>query len=308
MKRNFLKISMLLILIVGSLGTTEAHPSWGLVVDSKGVVYFVDVLHHNGTLWKYNPQSKILKALVQGDFHAHTLQIDENDILFIGVQLWKEGEIMGDGHNYLFRYNTKNDKLDTLIFSTSYKRYFGGNVVYNQAKGEVYFPHEKKLHVHHMCTNKSKVLMDHTFQRFSSFTYDKNRSLWIADSYAQKGSLYKWTEKDGLKLYANHLVSETPENPPFSEKNHWLIYGITFSKIGNPIICISGERRLCEILPNGDTNLIYQSPENFFPTGVFNKNSRLYIMEVGFIKGKGHVGPSILIQNGNEFIHHNLKY
>lgn len=286
----------------------KAHPSWGLVVDSKGLIYFVDILHDGGTLWQYNPNTKHLKSLIKGHFHAHSLQIDDEDNLYIGVNLWIQDKIMGDGHNYLFKYNIKSNNLDTLLFSKKYEKYFGGNILYNPQQKVVYFPHKNKLHGYDFKLAKSFEYTQKPFQRFSTMNYDPSGNIWIADSYANNGSLYIWSQTGGLNIYADCLISQKPPHPPYKEKSHWLIYGIGFSSKGHPIICESGERQVSEILPSGKKRLIYQSPLDYFPTGVYYKNGKIYVMEVGYKKGKGHVGPNIVIITNNNASCYELAY
>ncbi len=301
------KIAFTLILFM-SFSASNAHPSWGMVVDSKGLIYFVDVLHHNGTLWRFDPDSRDLRALIKGNFHAHSLQIDDADNLYIGTQLWIDGEIMGDGQNCLIRYQTKNGHIDTLLYSEDYDVFFGGNVLYDNQESKVYYPHENKLRVRNLKSRETRLALDHQFERLCTTTYGPQGELWISDAYANEGSIYSWKEGSELKQIHCHVFAKEPEAPVYKERSHSLIYGMTVSPKGNVVYCESAHRAVHEVRSNGRDKILYQSPEHYFPTGIFFANKKMYVMEVGFIPGKGHVGPNLLIVAGNKKIKYELEF
>lgn len=284
-----------------------AHPSWGIAVDQSGVVYFVDVLHHGGTLWKYDWRNERQEALFSGDFHAHSLQM-VGDELYIGVNVWKEGEIEGSGHNYLFRYNINTRELDTLEFSSDYDRFYGGNVLFDADDQLAYYPMNKTLRVFDLKSERTSVVNPHLFERLSTTGFDHQERVWATDSYAHSGSLYFLNGSGQWELYARNLIDPHPENPVYAERSHYLLYGFCFNQDNHPVITESATRSVWEIKPNGKKKLIYISPENHFPCGVFFWNNKYIVMEVGYIKGKGHVGPYIVTLAGNRMIRTELKY
>jgi hypothetical protein len=76
------------LLLVGLLSVTFctlAHPGVGIVMDSKGNVYYTDLAQ----VWKIEPSGK--KTSVVKNVHTHELYLDTNDNLF-GEHLWYEGE------------------------------------------------------------------------------------------------------------------------------------------------------------------------------------------------------------------------
>ena len=58
-------------------------------------MYFVDVLHHDGTLWCLHPDGSLEKILTH--FHAHNLVIDPQGNLWVAQAQWIQGEIEGEG-------------------------------------------------------------------------------------------------------------------------------------------------------------------------------------------------------------------
>lgn len=277
-----------------------AHPSWGIVTTSDQDVYFVDVLHHNGTLWKYDPGDCTIEAIFSGNFHSHGIHIDDEDNLYIGIQLWIDGMIMGDGQNMILKYSTRTNSLDTLLYTESYYTLNGTNIYYQPEDSNYFYTHEKQIRKGNLKDKSTMIAHPHRFERISTIKNDNVERLWICDSYADGGSLYYLTPEMVLVHYAHHLIPEDPESPVYEERNHQLLYGISFTAERNPIITQSADRSVTIISPDGKKEVLYQSPPFYFPTGVTESGDYLIIMEVGFIPGKGHQGPRLVILHGQE--------
>ena len=76
----------------------HAHPGVGIVMDSKGNVYYTDLKQ----VWKID--TKGLKEVVVNNVHTHELAIDENDNLY-GEHLWYEGEQVNTWGHYVWKYH-----------------------------------------------------------------------------------------------------------------------------------------------------------------------------------------------------------
>jgi hypothetical protein len=65
--------------------TAEAHPGVGIVMDSRGNVFYTDLSH----VWKIAPGGA--KSIAVRDVHTHELYIDREGNLY-GEHLWYEGD------------------------------------------------------------------------------------------------------------------------------------------------------------------------------------------------------------------------
>ncbi|MGH9492581.1 MAG: hypothetical protein ACRD2K_03690 [Terriglobales bacterium] len=72
---------------MAAAGSALAHPGWGIVVDSKGNVFYTDLAQ----VWKVEPSGK--KSVAVPHIHTHELYLDAHGNLF-GEHLWyvAEGE------------------------------------------------------------------------------------------------------------------------------------------------------------------------------------------------------------------------
>jgi hypothetical protein len=73
--------------LMTAAGSALAHPGWGIVVDSRGNVFYTDLAQ----VWKVEPSGR--KSVAVAHVHTHELYLDANDNLF-GEHLWyvAEGE------------------------------------------------------------------------------------------------------------------------------------------------------------------------------------------------------------------------
>jgi len=273
-----------------------SHPSWGIVVDENGCIYFADVMHNgDGTLWKIDLQSMELETVFE-KFHAHQIYIDDNDDIIAGVAIWRTGEIEGEGHNYLFKYHTGSKKLDTLLFTNDWDEFHGQNFALSKDYSEVYFSMNKQLHLKPL-KGKVRPLLDMKFERINTMTTNVDGSLWFTDSRTNNGTLYKWTKEKGLEEIAYNLMPQNPESPIFKEKNHHLFFGIAFTHEGNPLLTENANRSITEITKDSKTKTRYTSSLNWSPTGIYYKDDQYYIIETGY--NKRHLGPRIIITDKN---------
>ena len=74
-----------LLLVLFFAASALAHPGIGIVMDSRGNVFYTDLKH----VWKIAPDGT--KSIAVRNVHTHELSIDAEDNLF-GEHLWYEGD------------------------------------------------------------------------------------------------------------------------------------------------------------------------------------------------------------------------
>ncbi len=290
---RYLTLGILITLFVIN---ASAHPSWGFIVDQDGTFFLVDLSENDGTLMCFDMENKEVTILATG-FHAHSMHLGNDGHIYAGLNIWRQGEIEGEGHNYLIRINTETLKLDTLLFSDRYLRFFGGDISMSQDLSTVYYGYQNHIYAKTLPDEPTRKLFDWTFKRESNTLMDSQGELWIADTRFNNGTIYQWNEVEGLREYASNLIPEKPKHPVFKTRRHHIFYGTSFSPNQNPIITESGDRKALEVLEGGKTKLIYQSPRNWHPLMVQFYDGHYYVLENGYKRFKGFLGLRIQVLN-----------
>jgi hypothetical protein len=122
MKTLFVLLTFFLLLI-----SLQAHPSWAFIMDENEKIYLVDLLTDDGTLMQIDLKTQELKVVATG-FHCHSMHLGKDGNIYAGLNIWRQGEIEGEGHNYLICIDTEDGSLDTLLFSERYLDYFGADI------------------------------------------------------------------------------------------------------------------------------------------------------------------------------------
>ena len=266
-----------------------AHPSWGLAITPSGDLYFVDVLHHgDGTLWKLDRHGKVTPVLRQ--FHSHDLFLAADGRLWLAQAIWRTGEIEGEGHNYLLRYDPNTEALDTLVFTDDWDEFYGSSIAADGSQSVLFTIGNQVFRK--QFDGPTELLFEHRFERINTLCSDPDGGLWITDKDLQQGSLLRWTPADGLDTIATKLIPTAPSNPPFPETRFHLFYGINCQETGKIYVAESAGRQILEVDEMGRTTTFYQSESPWYPVNLVFQEGVTFVMEVGY--EKEHLGPRIL--------------
>lgn len=276
------------------LQPSNAHPSWAFLIDEQGCIYLVDLMSDDGALMYVDVNKEELTVLATG-FHGHSMHFGADGHIYAGLNIWRQGEIEGEGHNYLIRINTRTQDLDTLLFSDRYLDFFGADISMSDDLKTVYYNYSDHIYAKTLPSEPTRKLIDHTFERPGPIAPDLKGNLWIADVRHKDGALFCWNAGEGLHEYATGLIPRHPEQPVFKERRHHIFFGLSFSLDGHPIITESAGRKAVEVLPNGKKRLIYQSPPHWHPLMVRHHKRKYYVLENGWKVPGGYQGMRIRV-------------
>lgn len=275
-----------------SLG--QAHPSFALIITEDGTLIFADVLHNEGTIWTYDAEEG-LSALLTGE-HCHVIFKD------------RAGEIWGTHHEYieaiegnentLWKIDDKAKK-EIKISPTREPSEFSGVSFVLDSRERLIFPHKNQLYIREL-HGPSRLLSDHTFGRIMSLQMDEEDRLYIADNNSDNGSLYQLLPSGQLKQLTPQLLEKPPSNPPFPMELHNMLMGMSVDDQENILLANIGSRRISQIDQKGSTEHIYYAEAPWFPVAAVRKGNKLYVEEVGYQSGKGHLGPRIVLWDGKQ--------
>lgn len=282
MKRQFF-FGFLFFLFIQNV---NSHPAWGLVILDNGDIIFADILHDFGTIWKYSDGQ--LSKWEEGQ-HSHVLYKDD------------EGYVWGTNHVYIPSTKENDNSLwrkkpgfekEIIIPPTRNPKEFSGAIFTVDKSGNIYFDYSKQVYKR---TPEGGITLfsDHSFQRISSMQLGLDGYLYVVDNRISNGTIYQMDLWDGsiCEQFSN-VKEENPVNPPFENKGHQILYGMSILKDGTMFIANSSDRRITKIHPNNNRKHVYFSESPWFPVGVALKGQTLYVLEAGF--DHENIGPRLL--------------
>jgi len=282
--------TIMLAFIVVSAPSLFAHPPWGIVVSSTGLVYFSDL----ETVWTIDRDGKvsIFRPGVSGR-HVHELSIDGQgniygpitaydaatqkyligvwkmtpqgkeaelerpvDSVTSGISIWRDNA----GNMYSIEQNN-NLKQKTLLLKRtpdgSLSTLAGGGYGYADGKGSAA-----------------------KFSSVTAMTFGPDGNIYLTD-----GTGVRRVSLDGdVRTLAKDVTARTGEDKPTlfggNDKN---IFGLAIDSSGNVYVADAGNRRLVKVSNEGKLSVVYRVDPPYFPTGVFaSANGDVYVLEFSY--------------------------
>ncbi len=259
--------SVFILLFLLDAAMHYAHPGVGIVMDSKGNVYYTDL----SRVWKIDTRGK--KSVVVQGVHTHELYMDQQDNLF-GEHLWYNGEQVDTWGHFIWKYSAEG-KIEKIIpdmegFRSEYSfvRDHHGNMYWANRE-------EKCQHVIRSDKNNEQVkLGDQCLNDIRWMTSSPSGTIYLVDLYDVK-------KVDG-RGHVETLATQLQEQSLFQffvNDPHQLM-GITTDKQENVYVAVYEGRKVKKITPGGKVFSVAETGINWSPTGVLSApNGDLWILE-----------------------------
>jgi len=248
----------------------QAHPARVIVVDLKGQVYFSDLK----TVWKIDAQGKLSAFRAGG--HTHELNIDQ------------AGNVYGE-HDFSVIWKMTPDGVFSYIQAPTDNRPRGASI-WRDRDGNMYSKEQNNhlkretLLLKRTPSGSVSVLAGSSyghadgrgrqakFSNIGGMTFGANGSLYLVDS-----SSIRMVKMDGTvtTLARKITVENASGNPPEGSS----LFGIAVDPQGNAFVADYSNRRILKIAPDGQMSTPIRAEESWFPTGVAERSSELYILE-----------------------------
>lgn len=273
---KFFTLIAVMVLTIMAAGISVAHPATGIVVDSKGQLYFSDL----ETIWKIDRQGNLtaVRAGLNGR-HVHELSIDAQDnvygadisyvpatkkyitsvwkitpagkVIFLqeetdqpaaGMSIWLDRA----GNMYSVDQNN-HTKTQTLIL----RRTPGGDV--STFSGSAYG---------HMDGKGTAA----KFSSIGGMAFGADGNLYLTD-----GSYVRRVTMDGtVSTVAKDLTARTSEDKSMSSGGSYgSLTGLSVDASGNVFVADAGNRRLLRISSDGNVSVVYRVDAPYFPKWSF---------------------------------------
>jgi sugar lactone lactonase YvrE len=284
-------------------GRAGAHPPWGITVDHQGRVYFADIDHGNH-IWRIEATGK-LTSVVSGR-HSHDLYLDRTGNLFVAhVAYIPDG---GRWESRVLKVEPSGSSSETIPPTTDRKR-FWGNAFTLDRDGNVYFGYtnnprageaaDESLLLRRSPDGRVAVLAGSTrghddgvgrraqFVAVNGLAWGPDGVLYVSDH----DTVRKVTRDGAVTTLARDLVVRTPDLEPFGGSKH--LFGLAVASDGTVYVADHGSRRIVQITPEGRAATAATSEPPWAPTGVAVVDDDLYLLEVGYTRAGGSLGPRV---------------
>ena len=260
MKCKLLIALGLVLLLLGLPSTGQAHPGWGIAVDSEGSVYFTDI--ERLTIWKHLPDGT-LQAAVTGVW-THHLFLDDQDNLY-----YEREEYRGNVGPYNSLWKRSPDGEQTLLIPpTLDQTVFAGENAVIDASGNIYYPYRHSLIKRQPDGTQTTLAGNDTaghqdgqgaevrFMHINAMTMGPDAAIYVTDADAVR----KITLDGTVTTLARGLLTIPPDDPFFDDGGFNEMYGLAVDAQGIVYIAYHGNRRLLQVTPDGTASELYHAP------------------------------------------------
>ena len=247
--------------------TALAHPGVGIVMDSRGNVFYTDL----SQVWKIAPDGT--KSIAVAGVHTHELGLDAADNLY-GEHSWYEGDATKQWGHRVWR-RSRDGRLTEVIRA---RRGFLSNYSFvRDGAGNMYWiDREKENSLMKRAPDGSITLVAR-----KAAIHDPRWLTTTADGTVHLIDLFdirRITPQGRVSTIARNVGKTTSLFRGLSDRH--VLMGIWTDRRGNVYVASYGSREVKRIAPNGDVSVVATSRAPFAPTGGFiAPNGELWILE-----------------------------
>jgi len=245
-----------------------AHPGVGIVMDSKGNVFYTDLSH----VWKISPDGEL--SIAVKNVHTHELYIDEDDNLY-GEHEWYEGEATDKWGNYVWCLG--NDGIFEKTIQ-DVEGFLDDNTLVRDIENSTYWAEKTGDHEMLIKQTSSGKRLSVTEQAFTDIRwmyyskYDNN--LYVVDHLK-----IKKVDSEGRVTVVSDALKESRISFGGVEDRHY-IFGIWSDQKMNLYVAVYGAGKVKKISPTGEITTIIKSNTFWAPTaGLMAPDGTHWIME-----------------------------
>jgi len=244
-----------------------AHPGVGIVMDSKGNVYYTDLKQ----VWKIDTHGK--KSVVVPNVHSHELYIDKNDNVY-GEHVWYNGEAANTWGYYVWQL-APSGTIEKIIPPTS--GFISNYSFVRDAQGNMYYANREND-----CQKVTRRNVDGTHTTLGDACMENIRWMTVTDDgVVFLIDLYdlKRIDKQGHVTVMAEQLQEKSWSQFFVNDQH-SIMGISTDKQQNVYAAVYSGKAVKKISSDGNVSEVMRTNIPWSPTGTLvAPNGDFWILE-----------------------------
>lgn len=246
----------------------QAHPGIGIVMDSKGNVFYTDLSH----VWKISSDGE--RTLAVRDVHTHELYIDSQDNLY-GEHEYYNGEVIDTWGDYVWCLNSSGEFKKTI---PDVEGFLDDNTLVRDLNDNSYWAEKSggsQVLKKQTPSGRISTFSNHRFNDIRWKYFSKtDQYLYIIDLLSVK----KVSPEGKVSIVAENLKEN---GPPFENvaDRHYL-FGLWADQGKNLFVAVYGAGKVKKVDFNGDVTTVYESPNGWSPCGgLSGPDGTMWIME-----------------------------
>ncbi len=291
--KSFFALSAVGLVLLFSASSVAAHAGWGIVVTSKGHIFFTDIDHL--TIWELRPDGSLHAAVT--DVWTHHIFLDDQDNLY-----YEREEYRGNvGPYYSLWRRSPSGEQTLLIQPIRNREEYGGEYTVVDAAGNIYFVEGNRIVKRTPEGGLSSLAGGETsghedgqgdqarFGWITGMTLGPDSALYVIDHDAMR----KVTLDGVVTTLVRGLLTEPADDPFFPDGSFNRIWDLFLDADGTAYLAYQGNRRLLKVSPEGTLTEVYHAAAPWSPMGVTVDNGVVYILEIAWQENIGHFGPRV---------------
>lgn len=271
-----------------SFGTLTAHPGIGIVMDSKGNVFFTDLEH----VWKITPDGDLTIAVK--DVHTHELYLDNDDNLY-GEHVWYNGEATDTWGHYVWCLSDSGVLEQTIPPTEGFPV---NNTLARDSSGKTFWAEQSGEHEilkEQSGSGKVSIYSEHKFDDIRWIIARRSgANVWVVDHLG-----VKQIDSDGNVQVLAENLRESGRAFGGVRDMHYLM-GIWPGEDNSVYVAAYGAKKVIRLNTDGKTETVYESPRFWSPCGGFiSPDGSLWLME---FSSRNRTRVKKINKDGNEVI------
>ncbi len=248
----------------------RAHPGIGIVMDSKGNVYYTDLKQ----VWRIAPDGS--KTVAVPNVHTHELYLDAQDNLY-GEHLWYEGDASKKWGQRVWRLSPDGKLVDIIAAREAFREDYEDFSFVRDRAGNMYWVVRGSPTVIRRRTPEGKttdITHGADFRDVRWMTVSPDGVVYLIDA----GDLRR-VAPDGQATTVAQNLAERKLTQFFVQDRHALM-GLWLDAQGNCYVAAYGARAVKKITAHGNVSEAARTSFPWSPTGgMFAPNGDLWLLE-----------------------------
>ncbi len=269
MSKTTARVIVLILGLCVGVSSVLSHPGIGIVMDSKGNVFYTDLKH----VWKIAPDGK--KSIAVHNVHTHELYIDSLDNLY-GEHLWYNGEAVDTWGHRVWRLTPDGTVKDIVPARKGFLDDYDDFHFVHDQQGNFYWKDVGELiAIRKRSTDGNvKTIATVKFRDARWMTATSDGIVYVIDLY----DLVRIMPDGKIDTVARDLAAWNVSR--LLGPGRHAIMGLWTDTQANVYAAVFADRLVKKIDPDGHVNIIARSKFPWSPTGgLVAPNGDLWLLE-----------------------------